>query len=114
MFYVISAMAALDCTQYLLYIITKFPFSDLVAFVCFRYVYMPFGLLLGIKGSKPKKAEPNETLERAYKHNGKMKHKEIIGLAKQLDWTERQVERWLRLRRAQERPSTLIKFSENG
>lgn len=96
------------------YLHIKFPCTNVEAFVCFRYVYIPFGLLLGIKGSKPKKAEPNETLERAYKNNGKMKHKEIIGLAKQLDWTERQVERWLRLRRAQERPSTLIKFTENG
>lgn len=36
-----------------------------------------------------------------------------MGLAKQLDWTERQVERWLRLRRSQDRPSTLTKFCEN-
>lgn len=38
---------------------------------------------------------------------------QISGLAKQLDWSERQVERWLRLRRSQDKPSTLTKFCEN-
>lgn len=37
----------------------------------------------------------------------------ILALAKQLDWSERQVERWLRLRRSQDKPSTLTKFCEN-
>lgn len=37
----------------------------------------------------------------------------ILALAKQLDWSERQVERWLRLRRTQDKPSTLTKFCEN-
>nr|CAD7573744.1 unnamed protein product [Timema californicum] len=36
----------------------------------------------------------------------------IVGLAKQLDWSERQVERWLRLRRSQDRPSTLSVTSD--
>lgn len=40
-------------------------------------------------------------------------HSQITALAKQLDWSERQVERWLRLRRSQDRPSTLTKFCEN-
>lgn len=39
---------------------------------------------------------------------------QITSLAKQLDWSERQVERWLRLRRAQDKPSTLTKFCENS
>lgn len=50
-------------------------------------------------------------MEKAYKK--KIKHKEITALAKQLDWSERQVERWLRLRRSQDMPSTLTKFCEN-
>ncbi|KAF9798018.1 hypothetical protein SFRURICE_007537 [Spodoptera frugiperda] len=37
----------------------------------------------------------------------------ICSLAKQLDMTERQVERWWRLRRSQDKPSTLVKFCEN-
>jgi hypothetical protein len=71
-------------------------------------------LALGIKGGRPKKAVHNDILEKAFKHNVKMKHKDIAGLAKQLDWSERQVERWLRLRKAQDKPSTLVKFTENG
>ncbi|KPI99069.1 LAG1 longevity assurance-like 6 [Papilio xuthus] len=38
----------------------------------------------------------------------------VIGLAKQLDMTERQVERWWRMRRSQDKPSTLVKFCENS
>uniref|UniRef100_A0A1B6IBE6 TLC domain-containing protein n=1 Tax=Homalodisca liturata TaxID=320908 RepID=A0A1B6IBE6_9HEMI len=79
-----------------------------------KFCFIPLGLYLGIKGSKHKKAVNNEILEKAYRQNIKMKHKEIVGMAKQLDWTERQVERWLRLRKAQDKPSTLTKFSENG
>ncbi|XP_014280302.1 ceramide synthase 6 isoform X1 [Halyomorpha halys] len=78
------------------------------------YVFAPFGVSLGIKGSKPKKAPFHELLEKAYKLNNKMKYKEVISIAKQSDMTERQVERWLRLRRAQEKPSTLVKFCENS
>lgn len=39
---------------------------------------------------------------------------QIQGLAKQLDISERQVERWLRLRKGQNKPSTLVKFCENS
>lgn len=38
---------------------------------------------------------------------------QLYGLAKQVDMTERQVERWWRLRRSQDKPSTLVKFCEN-
>lgn len=38
---------------------------------------------------------------------------QLCGLAKQLDLTERQIERWWRLRRSQDKPSTLVKFCEN-
>lgn len=39
---------------------------------------------------------------------------QLCGLAKQLDMTERQIERWWRLRRSQAKPSTLVKFCENS
>lgn len=77
------------------------------------FCFTPLGLALGIKGNKVKKAVDNEILEKAFKHV-KTKHKDIAGLAKQLDWSERQVERWMRTRRQQERPSTLAKFAETG
>ncbi|KAB0795028.1 hypothetical protein PPYR_11867 [Photinus pyralis] len=38
----------------------------------------------------------------------------ILGLAKQLDWSEREVERWFRLRKDQDKPSTLDKFCESA
>lgn len=38
----------------------------------------------------------------------------VIGLSKQVDLSERQIERWWRLRRAQDKPSTLVKFCENS
>lgn len=39
---------------------------------------------------------------------------QVIGLTKQVDMTERQIERWWRYRRAQDKPSTLVKFCENS
>ncbi|XP_076669385.1 ceramide synthase schlank isoform X1 [Andrena cerasifolii] len=78
-----------------------------------RYCFGPFGKSLGIKNTRIKKATPNVTLEKAYVSR-KIKHKQILALAKQLDWSERQVERWLRLRRTQDKPSTLTKFCENS
>lgn len=35
-------------------------------------------------------------------------------MTKQVDMTERQIERWWRYRRAQDKPSTLVKFCENS
>lgn len=52
-------------------------------------------------------------LEDAYQNGSVWKHKEVLGLAKRVDWTERQVWRWLRLRKLQGKPSTLVKFCEN-
>ncbi|KAK9754229.1 TLC domain [Popillia japonica] len=80
-----------------------------------KYWFGPVGISLGIKNSRPKKAPNNPVLEKAFLSNHKqLKHKHIQGLAKQLDWSERQVERWLRLRRSQEKPTTLVKFTENA
>nr|CAD7601984.1 unnamed protein product [Timema genevievae] len=81
-------------------------------FFDFNYWFAPIGLSLGIKNTKSKRAIPNDILESAYRAKGKIKHKQIVGLAKQLDWSERQVERWLRLRRSQDRPSTLSVTSD--
>ncbi|XP_049879536.1 ceramide synthase 5-like isoform X3 [Pectinophora gossypiella] len=89
----------------------------LVLIACRRvletYWFAPFGKSLGIKNTRPKKAPNNPKLEAAYHSSPKIKHKQLCGLAKQLDMTERQVERWWRLRRSQDKPSTLVKFCEN-
>ncbi|XP_047033080.1 ceramide synthase 6 isoform X2 [Helicoverpa armigera] len=78
-----------------------------------KYWFAPFGRSLGIKNTRPKKAPTNPKLEAAYQASSKIKHKQICALAKQMDMTERQVERWWRLRRSQDKPSTLVKFCEN-
>ncbi|XP_045770696.1 ceramide synthase 5-like isoform X1 [Maniola jurtina] len=86
-----------------------------------KYIFAPFGKSLGIKNTRSKKAPNNPKLESAYVDCPKIKHKqlylskdEICALAKQLDMSERQVERWWRLRRSQEKPSKLTKFCENA
>lgn len=38
---------------------------------------------------------------------------QILNLTKQLDLSERQIERWWRRRKAQDKPTTLVKFCEN-
>ncbi|XP_053617763.1 ceramide synthase 6-like isoform X2 [Plodia interpunctella] len=78
-----------------------------------KYWFAPFGKSLGIKNTRAKKASNNPQLEAAYQKSSKIKHKQVAALAKQLDLSERQVERWLRLRRSQDKPSTLVKFCEN-
>ncbi|XP_013184237.1 ceramide synthase 5 isoform X1 [Amyelois transitella] len=85
-----------------------------------NYWFAPFGKSLGIKNTRPKKASNIPQLEAAYQKSSKIKHKQfflkekITALAKQLDLSERQVERWWRHRRSQDKPSTLVKFCENA
>lgn len=83
-----------------------------------RFIFMPLGISYGLKPVKPWKgqAPDNPTLEKAYQttRKGKLHYKQIQGLAKQLDWSERRIERWIRMRRMMDRPSTLVKFSESG
>lgn len=95
-----------------------YPLPMAVVLLCLRYAverywFSPIGKSLGIKNTRTKRAVPNDILEKAYTSR-KIKQKQILALAKQLDWSERQVERWLRLRRSQDKPSTLTKFCENS
>ncbi|XP_015175591.1 PREDICTED: ceramide synthase 5-like [Polistes dominula] len=78
-----------------------------------RHFFVYFGKYLGVNDTKVKKAPPNEILEKAY-INKKLQGKQILALAKQLDWSERKIERWIRIRRSQDKPSTLTKFCECG
>lgn len=86
----------------------------LLRFAFEKYWLAPIGISLGIKYKRAKKAPPNDILEKAHQSKEKLKHKQITGLAKQLDWPERKVERWLRVRRTQDKPTTLVKFCENS
>lgn len=83
-----------------------------------KYVFFPLGIANGLRPVRPWKgqAPDNPVLEKAFlvARKGRLNYKQIQGLAKQLDWTERQVERWIRMRRMMDRPSTLVKFMECG
>ncbi|KAL0277237.1 UNVERIFIED_CONTAM: hypothetical protein PYX00_004591 [Menopon gallinae] len=78
-----------------------------------KYCYAPIGIHLGIKHVKHSKVIENKELEKLYKSGKKLSHKEVEAAAKQEKMTERQVERWLRVRRAADRPTKLKKFCEN-
>ncbi|KAL5276668.1 CERS5 family protein [Megaselia abdita] len=79
-----------------------------------EYQISPIGRALGIKSTRPKKASQNTVLDAAYAISTRIDHKKIEALSKQTDLTPRQVERWWRIRRAQDKPSTLVKFCENS
>ncbi|XP_055693041.1 ceramide synthase 5 [Lutzomyia longipalpis] len=79
-----------------------------------RFWLAPVGKSLGIKSSRPKRAANIPDLEEAYSQSCRIKHKTVVTLSKKLDMTERQIERWWRHRRAQDKPSTLVKFCENS
>ncbi|XP_054718165.1 ceramide synthase 5-like [Uloborus diversus] len=78
-----------------------------------QFIFSPLGCYLGLR---PKKAKipDNTVLEKAFSENGKIGYKQVKGLAKQLDWSERRVERWIRRRISRSKPSTLSKFTESA
>lgn len=79
-----------------------------------RYWIGPIGKAIGIKSTGPKPPIPNKELESAYNANSRLNHKTLVKLTKQTDLSERQIERWWRRRRAQDKPTTLVKFCENS
>lgn len=92
-------------------------YSIIVVFVRLiieRCIFLPWGLQRGLKQTK-KKVAKNVLLEEAYKQGGSdLPHSKITGLAKQLDWSVRQVEQWIRHRKQQNKPSALVKLTESG
>lgn len=78
-----------------------------------RYCFKRLGVSLGLKNLKNKKAPSNTVLEKAFKTCSKWNHKDITSLSKQTDCTERQIERWLRMRKMQGKSYHLNRFSEN-
>ncbi|XP_077986008.1 ceramide synthase 6-like [Glandiceps talaboti] len=80
-----------------------------------RIIAAPIAKFLGISAKRFTKAQPNVILENVYKTVSKTpSQKQIVGFAKQLDWSHRQVERWFRRRRIQDNPSPATKFSESS
>lgn len=79
-----------------------------------RFWIAPVGKAIGIKSTGPKPPKPNAVLEAAYNVNSRLNHKTIVRMMKQVDMTERQIEYWWRRRRAQDKPTTLVKFCETS
>ena len=86
-------------------------------FVLFRYIFMPIGIAKGLRVTKFN-IEQNPILEKAHLSTGRsrnsLSHSKIQGLAKQLDWSERHVERWMRQRKQNDKPPALVKLTECG
>lgn len=100
-------------------------------------MFRPLGIYLGLRASRRRKAPTNDVLEQAYM-SSKTKvclpyiksamylfvkknfffqvfsQESLLELSSKLGMTVRQAERWLRIRRLQNKPSTLEKFSETG
>ncbi|XP_036761117.2 ceramide synthase 2 isoform X2 [Manis pentadactyla] len=77
------------------------------------YVATPLASLLNVKEKTRLRAPPNPTLEHFYLTSGKQpKQVEVELLSRQSGLSGRQVERWFRRRRNQDRPSLLKKFRE--
>lgn len=83
-----------------------------------RFVFRPVGVSLGLRPSRRRKAPTNDVLEAAFNKSvssdTRLDHSDVQELSVQLGMTVRQVERWLRMRKLQNRPSTLDKFAETG
>ncbi|KAG8516356.1 Ceramide synthase 3 [Galemys pyrenaicus] len=78
-----------------------------------KFIAAPLAKAFGIKEGGRKKIPPNPTLENFIKHSTrKPSRTDIYGLAKKCNLTERQVERWLRSWRNQDRPCRMKKFQE--
>lgn len=78
-----------------------------------KYIFSPFGRVLGVKSVSSKPATPNAVLDAAYKKCYRINRESMFGMLKQVDMTEREIERWWRNRRAQDKPSIQDKFSES-
>ncbi|XP_061077891.1 ceramide synthase 2-like [Conger conger] len=89
-----------------------------MAFLIIRYLFerliaTPLAACFGIRESVRHRAADSVILERHYLSFSKTPAQlEIDGLTKKCGWSRRQVERWFRQRRNQDRPGILKKFKE--
>ncbi|KAG6446774.1 ceramide synthase 5 isoform X2 [Manduca sexta] len=90
------------------------PFGAMIFFVRYlleRYCFIPLGRLLNIPEKNVRKLLHNDILETAFLASPKKAN--FSKLSKKVDMTERQVERWWRLRSNSNKPSQLVKFCES-
>lgn len=78
-----------------------------------RLVAKPCAHILQIQAGVPRQAQPNAVLEKVYQSKTCPDTRQLEGLSKQLDWDERKIQRWFRVRRNQDRPSMQKKFCES-
>ncbi|KAE8293600.1 Ceramide synthase 5 [Larimichthys crocea] len=78
-----------------------------------RLVAKPCARILQIQAGVPRRAQPNDVLERVYRSKPSPDTRQLEGLSKQLDWDIRKIQRWFRVRRNQDRPSMQKKFCES-
>ncbi|KAJ8249467.1 hypothetical protein GJAV_G00235280 [Gymnothorax javanicus] len=85
----------------------------LIRFLFERLIGTPLAASFGIRDTVRHKAVDSIILERHYSSFCKTPTQlEIDGLSKKCGWSRRQVERWFRQRRNQDRPGVLKKFRE--
>ncbi|KTG01968.1 hypothetical protein cypCar_00030603, partial [Cyprinus carpio] len=97
-----------------LYVTVPYALGFLVVrYVFERLIATPLAASLGVTEKTRYKVEHNAVLEHYFitksKHPGQA---DIDGLCKKCSWSSRQVERWFRRRRNQDRPGILKKFRE--
>ncbi|XP_008317635.1 ceramide synthase 5-like [Cynoglossus semilaevis] len=78
-----------------------------------RLVAKPCAHILQIQEEAPRQVQSNAVLENLYKSRTSPDTRKLEALSKQLDWDVRKIQRWFRLRRNLDRPSTLTKFCES-
>ena len=89
-------------------------------FVVENRIFRPLGRSLGLKETRRRHPGSNDILEKAFQliqssaKNSNFQQEEILRLSKQLQMTERRIERWLRQRALIGKPSQLDKFAETG
>ncbi|XP_060086056.1 ceramide synthase 4-like [Ylistrum balloti] len=83
-----------------------------IRFACFRLIFIPFGKQFGIRVKRPRNAVPNPILEVEYKKSKFPKEPVIESLVKKTSLTEREIQRWFRVRRQQGSPGNMQKFCE--
>lgn len=76
-------------------------------------IYPSIGKFFSVESFKIPQSIPNEILDAAYKKCNRIDQKSLIGLTKKVNMTEREIERWSRIRKAHDKPTTLRNFSES-
>lgn len=74
----------------------------------------PLGICFGFSNPKRKKAPYIPILEKAYQNGQKWDVKQIKALSKQTDFSPEKIQDWFCVRKAQDKPTILQKFSESA